>query len=481
MGELLAFFPEPYEDEDFRSLIHRYHIRSGNKNFRDSKIDLFDVSSHKNIHFPCNYNFYQSKLPNTTHIELEKLLKENTFYSLFKPFITIERHNLLLKSIREDKGNKKLNLGNLFGMKQDRIISEKIKYCPVCIDEDYEKYGEVYVHRLHQFEFNDYCYIHQIKLVSQCSQCNSELSNSKKTNLLSMPICINGHKISEGEIILDREHKLNQQIFDYFYQMLNHENNISRESLLGYISIVLASKGYVDNNGKYKRAKLMEDLLQKFSADELTDVGLSQKYINSPDVFLHLLSREIVPDIRLYIILMMFLGISLKEVPEIEPLQSHFIVKELNESQQQIAASVDAGDIHKPISRSKINWHQYDVNLSARVENAFIELYKSNPSKPIKKWSAISILNTVDQSRIRRNLEKLPLTRKVFEKRVETVENFQKRKLPLIIKKLEKKGLRNITYRSICYELPELYDNCSDEVRVYIINELKKRGYIDKI
>jgi hypothetical protein len=483
MGEIMAFFPEPYEDEDFRSVIYRYHIRSGNKKFKESKLDLFNVSSHKNIYFPCNYDYFESKISHKTHFKLEKLLNENTFFPLFKPFITLKRYNLLLSSIRQDKGNKKLNLGNLFGMKQGRIISGNIRYCPMCISEDFKKYGEVYVHRIHQFGFIDHCYTHRTQLISQCPKCKEELSASNQTRLISSPNCLSGHRIFDNEIDvneMNKDSKFKLELLNHFYMLLNFETSISRESFLIQIAKSLGEAGYVDNNGKFKRIKLLEDLLQKFSIDDMTKVGLSKEYISSKDVFLHLLSREIIPDIRLYIILMMFLGIDIEGIIEKESSHfSHIGRRELEESKQQIAASVDSDkgtSLNVLTRRTKINWNKYDKELSERVETAFIDLYESNPSKPIKKWSVIGTLPTIDQTRIRRKLEKLPLTEEVFKRRVEKIQDFQIRKLPYIIKKQEDKGLRNITYKSICYELP-LYQKCSNEVKEYIIKELKERGY----
>jgi hypothetical protein len=483
MGEILAFFPKPYKDEDFRSLIYRYHIRSGNKNSRQSKVDLFNVSSHKNVYFPCNFNYFKSKLPNESQIKLERLLNDNTFFPLFEPFITSNKYNVLLKSIRQDKGNKKLNLGNLFGMKQDRIISDKLRYCSQCIYEDDKKYGEVYTRRMHQIDFFNNCYIHGSPLISQCPQCKEALSISNQTKLISTPYCFNGHRILDNTISIKKMNKnimIKQEILDQFYKLLNSESKIYRETFLVKVTKHLGEKGYKDNNGKLKRINLLQDLFQKYSFAELKDVGLTQEYIKSPDVFVHLFSKEKVPDIRLYIILIVFLEIDIEELTtkplDIEHFQSSLLKKELEESFQQTAATRESEGSAHSLKKSKINWNNYDKELCLRVEAAFSNLYKLNSSKPIKKWSVISILSSTDQSRIRRNLEKLPLTKEVFKKQVETIKDFQVRKLPFVIKKQEDKGLRNITFKSICYELP-LYQNCSKEVREYIIKELHKRGY----
>ena len=60
MGEMLPFFPAPYPDEDFRSIVYRYHIRSKNVNLMNTKQELFNIKSLKNNHFPRNYNYLRN-------------------------------------------------------------------------------------------------------------------------------------------------------------------------------------------------------------------------------------------------------------------------------------------------------------------------------------------------------------------------------------------------------------------------------------
>ncbi|CAH8773158.1 hypothetical protein [Paenibacillus dendritiformis] len=66
----LSFFPTPYEGEDFRSTIYRYHIQSSNREFMESKMDLFGLKSDKNQVFGRNMEHLIQRL---TQHRMEKV------------------------------------------------------------------------------------------------------------------------------------------------------------------------------------------------------------------------------------------------------------------------------------------------------------------------------------------------------------------------------------------------------------------------
>ncbi|MFY0521296.1 TniQ family protein [Lysinibacillus sp. UGB7] len=72
-------------------------------------------------------------------------------------------------------------------MFQDYIAKE-IKYCLKCLEEDYEKYGEVYSHRFHQIHFLNYCERHQKELISKWPECGELLTNQNGKVLLTRPL-----------------------------------------------------------------------------------------------------------------------------------------------------------------------------------------------------------------------------------------------------------------------------------------------------
>jgi hypothetical protein len=62
---MLSFFPTPYPDELLYSILARYHIRSGNKNYSQTDIEAFNYCSHQfyKISLPSNLNYLVNNLP----------------------------------------------------------------------------------------------------------------------------------------------------------------------------------------------------------------------------------------------------------------------------------------------------------------------------------------------------------------------------------------------------------------------------------
>lgn len=148
----LLTFPEPLPDEDFRSLVFRYHIRSGNSEIMQSKHDLFGVHSYKHTFFPKHLQVLLNRLPVGHSFTLEQILYDYTWYGLYRAFFTEERHNVMLNAIMDSSADHRNPKGQP-ATTSNTIISGEIKYCTLCAISDYKQYGEIYLHQRHQISF----------------------------------------------------------------------------------------------------------------------------------------------------------------------------------------------------------------------------------------------------------------------------------------------------------------------------------------
>lgn len=55
--------PELYNNEDFRSIIYRYHIRSANTSIINTSVELFGTKTKAYGHIPSRLSYFVSKLP----------------------------------------------------------------------------------------------------------------------------------------------------------------------------------------------------------------------------------------------------------------------------------------------------------------------------------------------------------------------------------------------------------------------------------
>ncbi len=52
------------------------------------------------------------------------------------------------------------------------ILPNLARICPVCLAQDFAKYGEPYLHRAHHLPFVRICHMHRTELISKCPKCN---------------------------------------------------------------------------------------------------------------------------------------------------------------------------------------------------------------------------------------------------------------------------------------------------------------------
>lgn len=148
---MLSFFPILYPDELLYSALARYHIRSGNKSFRQTDLDLFGYSSQQlcRVTLTNNLNYLDKNLSFFSKLTFSELLQNHTLYPFYATFLMPQEAWQL-----KDCMGKKLS-GSIFEVAKVATNStgdtnKFLKFCPVCLEKDTQEYGEPYWHRIHQ-------------------------------------------------------------------------------------------------------------------------------------------------------------------------------------------------------------------------------------------------------------------------------------------------------------------------------------------
>ena len=156
-------FPTPYPDETWYSLIVRYHKHSGNQYWTKTKLELFDQKSIKvlnGISFPCEMmRKVKAKYPDS--FDLLDIALNHTLFSYTMRFQPLEKKT---KDLNDYLNGMELNLRFLHHIKNEKEWS--LRYCPICRQEDIEKYGEPYWHAVHQIQLMPLCPIHRCRLIN---------------------------------------------------------------------------------------------------------------------------------------------------------------------------------------------------------------------------------------------------------------------------------------------------------------------------
>ena len=144
---MIPFFPAPYPDELWYSVICRYHIRSGNPSVKYSIRELYGAN---HINVPVELCGALSSLLEAIPakaLTAKDIIMQHTLYPYYTRFFSNNRK----KSAYMLALNGNRHAGQHIGIYQSSSMdARRLRYCPQCFDEDIVTYGEPYWHRLHQ-------------------------------------------------------------------------------------------------------------------------------------------------------------------------------------------------------------------------------------------------------------------------------------------------------------------------------------------
>lgn len=150
---MLTYFPMPYPDEWWYSVLCRYHVRSGRQKVATTLRELY--GEHPFIHgrlFPGGDCYAVLKQLPKCVITLEAVLLEHTLMPYYLRFHSPEKKQAVFRNLMAGKS------GGLTSIQiQTPDGKQGLKFCPTCYTEDVETYGEPYWHREHQIPLMPLC------------------------------------------------------------------------------------------------------------------------------------------------------------------------------------------------------------------------------------------------------------------------------------------------------------------------------------
>lgn len=157
---MIAYFPDPYPDELFVSVLMRYHIHSGNIKDAHTAMELYGSKKIlPNIEFfgPLTDDLVSVM---KTIMPLGEWLEHHTMFPAYARFLPKEKaQDAAEAAIRMDVGS----LQYLLFVSQ-KTRETHFRYCPYCASEDRRRYGEAYWHRRHQIKGVNLCVVHNCRL-----------------------------------------------------------------------------------------------------------------------------------------------------------------------------------------------------------------------------------------------------------------------------------------------------------------------------
>lgn len=163
---MLSFFPTPYPGEWWYSVLCRYHMKSGNEKFQTTIRELFQGKPRAMIgaFFPNN-TMYQlcSQLPPS--FDIKKLILEHTPFLYYMRMYTVRQKESFLEALCKGESTTPTYIWKTAGGK-----NQPLRYCPLCAQEERDRYGEACWHTLHQLPLVTVCGIHHCRLLDANSE-----------------------------------------------------------------------------------------------------------------------------------------------------------------------------------------------------------------------------------------------------------------------------------------------------------------------
>lgn len=433
---MISYFPSIHPDELLYSQLARYYAKSGYLAYTFAAEDLFQNKTVRpDIEFLNAYTPEAVRMITRT-MPMTDIVMYHTMFPYYGRFIPPERRRQAFDSL-VNMGTEYHNLLSI-PKRKDRI-SRHLRYCPECITDDRQKYGETYWHRIHQMVGVNICPRHHCHLIESDIITSSNVSPSLITaeEVVKIP-----EEITYSDN--DLECHLVEYIAEVFQSDVDLQSNISTGR---FLHSCMEGTKYLSKRGEQRNMSLLHadftELYKTFPKNEFNQQWQLGKVFSN--------DRHNTLEICM---LAMFLGISANdlvhmELPEKTQIQAfEESIRELHAeglNYRQIANRLNASyDVVKSIGEGlygtyhyfsvnpqkggakKSDWNTIDAATLPLVKEAICKLQGDGTSRPVK----ISIGTIERYLQLPKNgLRNYPMCRSEIQKHTESQEQYWTREL----------------------------------------------------
>lgn len=440
---MISYLPTPYEDELFYSVLCRTYAHSGYFSYKEILRDmLFSKSNNPSIEFIGHLNADFNALVKQAY-PMEQLILNHTMFPQYGRFISLKDKKSALHHLSTDY----CDAHHLFCILPRSENDLYLKYCPLCVQADKDRYGEAYWHRSHQIRTMSICPKHYCSLEASSIIAKSEkmftLSSAEEHTLITTPRVATNSALTE----------YSKYMCEVFKAPINLTTDIPLSSVFYY---ALRGSKYMPNSTKARHTQMFaEDLKAYYFKMGLTEVAS-----------IYQIQRTLLGDrfdFSVVCQIAYFLGISVTN------LTSPSISEELIELEQ---AS------HYIKGKAPIDWGALDKEIAPQVEQLTYNIYYGIYGRP-SRVSEKMIYRELHLSS--HSLENLPISRGILEKYSETYGEAYARRLIWAYNQLQKergaipfywsdlRKLSGVKKTNVNKVLPYLYKHTSSDIAERII------------
>lgn len=313
MPSLLTYFPTPYPGEWWYSALRRYHVRSGHQKYATTLHELYGKRLLIDGRlFPSGAcHAVVSRLPKGI-LGLKDVLINHTLMPYYLRFYPREKKRAMVTALLSGKGA---------GLTSIELRTpegrEGPKYCPLCYQEDKERYGEPYWHREHQIPLMPLCPTHGSRLVQY------EISFNRLSEVF-IPLCSVGSEKEPVGKEKDWEIKLTEMLMAYLTLLPGIGPTPGYSNLIN----ALVSNG-LEIEKIQKKVSLDVDKIRQASTDFYGE-GIAQQYFAklSPAILYRIANWTLTSPER-YALLSVLAGLAAEELFGPEKMVKDHLLEQL--------------------------------------------------------------------------------------------------------------------------------------------------------
>lgn len=162
---MIGFFPRAYPDEALYSICARYSEMVSYPSKSAINVELFGTPFFVvDTQLPSHLGWLAKALPSNSPYTVDALIDRHTLLPFYAPFLPPSKVQKIRKLMSRDNG---VSIRILAGITSSKVQPPNwLNFCPICVKEDKERFGECYWHRLHQAPGVKVCPIHLVFLES---------------------------------------------------------------------------------------------------------------------------------------------------------------------------------------------------------------------------------------------------------------------------------------------------------------------------
>ena len=340
---MIGFLPAIYPDELMYSWFCRIFVHSG---FPTSKAFLGELLF--NRHCNPSKEFIGHLNPEMEQeikkiYPMEELVLGHTMFPQYARFIEPENKKNALYKLTNDF----CDAHHLFSILPRSEGEQYMKYCPICMEEDKETYGETYWHRKHQ-----------IRNMAVCTKHKCRLENSNVTAKSSQTFILEPAEMVLEEKKPDRNVDTLELKFSTYMEEI-FEDSVDFEMSAPISAILYAgmeNTKYLKSTGRIRNTKLLAgDMQDYFKQICLGDIASMYQIQRT------LLGQR--TDFSIVTQIAFFLGIQIQEL-----LYPTISVEQMHKSQ----------NARCPKENTPEDWSQYDEEMLPVMEQTAKDIYQGN-------------------------------------------------------------------------------------------------------